>query len=1237
MRPTSRFVLPFLLALALAGPGPTATALAQSAPPVQAGVPHQGPVGRKQSVAEMMQLQSRTPARQMERDQEEKAEKPDRRNLPLNPESPLASAMIEGRGAEPARLSPGRTAGTFGAQTVPLAFTAATLSGINPTLAFPPDCMGAVGPSQFVVFVNGRLVTFNKTTGLADGHLNVDPDVFFSSVIDGSFTSDPRVRYDRLTGRWFLIIINVNTPNRILLAVSDGLNAGAILPQTVFTFFYIDIAATPPAISNTCFADYPTLGLDANALYIGVNNFCGSPSQTFNGCDGYVVRKSSILGAGPLVVTVFRGIVASAAGVGPYTPQGVDNFDPAATEGYFIGVDNATFGTLMFRRVLDPGGTPTISGNLSITVPATSFPATVPHLGNTGGSAGNLSALDDRLYAAHVRNGRLWTAHNIRVNNTGAAAGTQTRDAARWYELNVPTGSGTPTVLQSGTVFTATGNNLNTERQYWIPSIMVSGQGHAAMGTAIAGTNERANAAVAGRWAGDPAGTMQAPEVISGSATAYNPPGDPGEPGFGRRWGDYTYTSLDPVDDMTMWTVSMFCNASNSYGVRVAKLLSPPPATPAVIADVTAGVAAAPVALTATVVNGSGFYDPGPNLPGVVPFSHLSATILNTGVTGTPPSVVSATYVNPTTVNLVLDATSATASIGSERYTVRITNPDGQSAEAAVLRVLPGVPVATLAASVGLPEGDADTTAFGFTVNLSSPALADVVVRYETSDGTATLADLDYVAVSDSITIPAGQSTGAIVLVGNGDTKHEADEAFALTLTSVTNANLGATVLANAVIENDDAAPLVSIDDLALPEGDADTTAFGFTATLSAPSGLPVTLQWDAADGTATLADLDYVAASGPLTFAPGDTELPVIVAANGDLAAESDETFLVHLSSLAGATFADSVGTGTILDDDTLPTISIADTAGVETHAGTTTLTFRVHLSEIAAGDVTASWTTADGSATEASGDYVSGAGLVTVPAGDLAATVEVTVNGDICGEPDETLLVQLSAASGATFADSVGAGTILNDDDATPPVVTVTSPNGGELLVVGGSANVTWTATDDIGVTAVDVLLSRDGGATYGETLASGVPNSGTFGWTITGPGTTPGQAFVRVIAHDAGCNAGVDSSDTGFQVSDPATAAPGGAAVTAFALGRLMPNPTTGATQVEFDLPREANVRVVVIDTQGREVAILASGSYSAGRHLARWDGRGTRGAAPVGVYFVRYSAGGKSFTRRLALVR
>jgi hypothetical protein len=108
---------------------------------------------------------------------------------------------------------------------------------------------------------------------------------------------------------------------------------------------------------------------------------------------------------------------------------------------------------------------------------------------------------------------------------------------------------------------------------------MVSGQGHAAVGFSSSGAAAYADAATVGRLAGDTLGTMQTPVTYTASTFAYNPASDPGG-GGGRRWGDYSYTSLDPCDDMTMWTIQEFTNATNSYGVRAVELIAPPPATP---------------------------------------------------------------------------------------------------------------------------------------------------------------------------------------------------------------------------------------------------------------------------------------------------------------------------------------------------------------------------------------------------------------------------------------------------------------------------------------------------------------------------------------------------------------------------------------------------------------------------------------------------------------------------------
>jgi hypothetical protein len=103
----------------------------------------------------------------------------------------------------------------------------------------------------------------------------------------------------------------------------------------------------------------------------------------------------------------------------------------------------------------------------------------------------------------------------------------------------------------------------------------------------MAGTPAGATPVLVSRLVGDTLGTMTGPPTVAattfGTTTAnYNPPSDPGG-ASGRRWGDYSFTVVDPLDDMTVWTAQEFNQASNSYGLRVAKILAPLPATPAII------------------------------------------------------------------------------------------------------------------------------------------------------------------------------------------------------------------------------------------------------------------------------------------------------------------------------------------------------------------------------------------------------------------------------------------------------------------------------------------------------------------------------------------------------------------------------------------------------------------------------------------------------------------------------
>ncbi|NOT63185.1 MAG: hypothetical protein HOP19_23495, partial [Acidobacteria bacterium] len=586
-------------------------------------------------------------------------EGPERDRLPQNPDA-LPGAQWPLTDNETARLGEGETA-ALAPQPVAFSFTAATQADSG---SFPPDSMGAVGPSQFLLCINGRIRVFNKNDGMI-GALNADLETFFTSVRDGALTTDPRVRFDRLSNRWFIVVINylrggqLVLNNRVLMAVSDG---PQITATTVWRFYSFQHNTVTPTGTSGLFADYPTLAVDNHALYVGVNLF--NADDSFAGCDLFVVRKSALVSGTALVATAFRGLTTGPNAPGMFTPQGADGFE-ANNVGYVIGVDNAALGRLVVRRVNDPGGAPTLSPNLNVNVLATAQPVRVPHLGNTQGADGNLDAIGDRLFAAHVRNGRLWTAHNIGVDHRGTSFNLRTRNAARWYEIG-DLDTDAPRLIQAGTVFADSPNNTTDARSYFIPTLMTSGQGHMALGFSAAGANEYVNAGTAGRLANDTLGTTRVPLLFTASSQAYNPSRDPGDSAIGRRWGDYSYTSLDPCDDMTMWTVQQFVDNTNSYGLRVAKLAAPPPALPASAnpPSVPVGQNNVEVTITGLSNDGAGFYDPGANF----------ACRLNAQISG-GVAVQNITYVNATTLRLTVSTVGA--SVGTKN--ISVTNPDGQS------------------------------------------------------------------------------------------------------------------------------------------------------------------------------------------------------------------------------------------------------------------------------------------------------------------------------------------------------------------------------------------------------------------------------------------------------------------------------------------------------------------------------------------------------------------------------
>jgi hypothetical protein len=188
---------------------------------------------------------------------------------------------------------------------------------------------------------------------------------------------------------------------------------------------------------------------------------------------------------------------------------------------------------------------PTLTTLTSVPVAANSPAADVPALG----SVTPLDSVDARLMNAVYRDGFVWAAHTISLNG---------RAAVRWYKVNVLTS----TVAESGTIDDAV-------LHYFFPGISVNSLGDMAVGFSGSHAGQFAGCYYTGRAAGDSPGQTGPVSLLRAGVAAHNLIDN-----FGRnRWGDYSLTSLDPADELTLWTVQEYAHGTNTWGTQIGKLV----------------------------------------------------------------------------------------------------------------------------------------------------------------------------------------------------------------------------------------------------------------------------------------------------------------------------------------------------------------------------------------------------------------------------------------------------------------------------------------------------------------------------------------------------------------------------------------------------------------------------------------------------------------------------------------
>jgi hypothetical protein len=406
--------------------------------------------------------------------------------------------------------------------------------------------------------------------------------------------------------------------------------------------------------------------------------------------------------------------------------------------------------------------------------------------------------------------------------------------------------------------------------------------------------------------------------------------------------------------------------------------------------------------------------------------------------------------------------------------------------------------------SATVTDGTSGTTPLTFTVSLTAASADPVTVNYGTADGTA-VAGTDYQTASGTLTFAPGQTSQTIVVNAIGNPLYAPTKTFTVNLSSPSGAGL-AQGQGTGTIVSSLTQPAVSIGGVYVTDVDSGTTPARFWVWLSSGSSLPVTVDYTTVDGTA-VAGTDYVAASGTLTFAPGQTGQYISVDVLGTANYAPGRTFSVVLSNPQNAGIGNQGGTGHIYDDAPIANIGPNTTARVGSP-----VQFDASGSRDLDGDpLTYTWDFGDGA---------TGSGLqpthVYAAVGAYTATVSVS-DGSAVTTASETVTINAAPALGTLSTTQWTAGqtgyTGAIPTSGVTGTLTVTSqanmPPGLSATVVGTLVTFTGTPTTAGTYSNIQLTVQDSTGATSTGTYSitiNPVPTLGALSataWTANQPG--------------------------------------------------------------------------------------------------------------------------------------
>ncbi len=427
--------------------------------------------------------------------------------------------------------------------------------------AIPPDTHGAAGPDHLMVTLNTEVRIQDRTSDVIS---TVGLNTFWTGI-GISWPFDPKILYDHMSGLW--IFTAMADPSASTSSVLIGVSQTAD-PTGSWNIYRIEADA-----SNIAWADYPSIGFNKDWIVIQVNMFTIS-GDAYTGSNIYVFDKADLYAGGPGSFTLFQDFS------GGFTQNPAITYDDTLSTMYlleeWIG-NHEGFGSLRLTTISGEVGNEVYT--VDVAFPSTSDTWAVGPPGNNSNFAPQSGAItgimtnDARLQNVVYRNGSLWCTHTIFLPETGVS-----RSAIQWWELS-PSGA----VLQRGRV-----DDAENGKFYAFPSIAVNQNSDVLIGYSRFGADQYASGNYAFRSGDDLPNTLQEDTVLKEGEAKYVKTFGTGR----NRWGDYSNTVVDPVDDTSFWTIQQYAeepvSSSDRWGTwwgQVAPTLADPviSATPSTV------------------------------------------------------------------------------------------------------------------------------------------------------------------------------------------------------------------------------------------------------------------------------------------------------------------------------------------------------------------------------------------------------------------------------------------------------------------------------------------------------------------------------------------------------------------------------------------------------------------------------------------------------------------------------